>query len=137
MPYYPRRRKMLKRKLYGRKRKYGMRRRRGGFGKKYHGVKYFTETIPNLLNITSPAAPAENDYNCSVSYNTIPNFPIYNGLFKQFAILGVKLIYKPNYNIASLIAGAAGIPRMFFVEDKMETGVRQLLQFLHKIIVKY
>lgn len=101
--------------------RYNKRIPRKSFPKKYHGVKYFTETIQDLLTITSPVAPAEGQYNLQVSFSQLANATTYQALFEQFAIIGIKFIYRPNYNQQATTT--QGIPRMFFTQDKSTTAV--------------
>lgn len=95
-----------------------------GITKKYHGVKYFTETIQDLIPIVSPVAPAEGQYNLALSFSQLSNAANYANLFEQFAIIGIKFIYRPNYNQQATTV--QGIPRMFYTQDKSSTGVQPI-----------
>lgn len=107
-------------------------------------VHSFTRTVMpdternSLVNTTASPADGWVDYvGINVAIDTLPNYTEFKSLFDQYRILGVKLTYIPNSNVATGLpqgTGAAprGIPTISWVIDLDDstppTSVNNLLE---------
>ena len=74
-----------------------------------------------LATIVSPpnTTVVGNGYNLAFTGNVIANLSqSLVDVFKQYAVLGIKLMYLPAYNNYPLVAGTAIIPKIYYAEDK-------------------
>lgn len=115
----------FKKRMYRRRPKRGYRRPGGRFRRGapsrglYHAPHHFTETLKLADLVSKASTGADTGYNFALQGKNIINlYASLNDVFRQFTILGVKLMYIPAYNNYPLVAGTAIIPHIYFAEDK-------------------